>query len=97
MSLRSTSLPAAEIEAAKLQLGCGDEFKVPVTADFSHTVNIQLAIDTLKCNFILMDSDAPLIRPVDFDDPSVLTAAQVETYRCSSMFYRDYTRFLPYI
>ena len=34
--------------------------------DTHHSMNIQFAIDTIGENFILIDSDAPLISPVDF-------------------------------
>ena len=35
------------------------------TGDYNHCYNIQLAMDTLDVNFVLVDSDAPLLGPVN--------------------------------
>ena len=41
--------------------------KIPVlpTGDYNHCFNIQLALDTLDENFVLIDSDAPLLGPAN--------------------------------
>ena len=54
----------------------GNPYKVLFRGSFNHSENIQLAIDTIDENFILLDSDAPLIRPVDFIDNSSITIAE---------------------
>ena len=52
---------------------------VPVyfSGDTHHSTNIQFALDTIDHDFVLIDSDAPLIHPVDFIDSSKTTIAYV--------------------
>lgn len=74
--------------------------------DYQHPTNIQLAIDTLDENFILIDSDAPLVCPAyTIHDNSVITSAQVEEWnyihldRLRPLLHpeRNRRRFCPYI
>jgi len=49
--------------------------------DYQHPTNIQFAIDTLDENFIIIDSDAPLVCPAyTLHDNSVITTSRVEEW-----------------
>ena len=59
-----------------------NEIEVLPCGDFQHPINIQFAIDNIQQNFVLIDSDAPLIAPIegDFVDRSVITTSEVESW-----------------
>ena len=60
--------------------------KIPVlpTGDYNHCFNIQLALDTLDENFVLIDSDAPLLGPANTicsDSWVTSTSSEYQLYR----------------
>ena len=71
------------------------------TPDLHHTMNIQLAIDMIGENFVLIDNDAPLIRPVNFHHSNIHVMGDLEkqtTYPgCFPVIRNEITRILPYI
>ena len=75
---------------------------VPVyfSGDTHHSTNIQFALDTIDHDFVLIDSDAPLIHPVDFIDSSKTTIASIS--KCcigdgTDILNTQNIRFEPYI
>lgn len=71
------------------------------SGDTHHSTNIQFAIDTIGQNFVLIDSDAPLKRPVDFIDNRCSTIAgfQMCEYKPHSVLLPDkgLSRITPYL
>lgn len=73
-----------------------------LNGDMHHSCNIQFAIDIIGENFILVDSDAPLIRKVDFFNSHLVTVCDIEqcnieyTPNCL-IFPKHLYRFVPYI
>ena len=59
-----------------------DRLEVLPCGDYQHPINIQFALDTIsEDGFILVDSDAPLISPVNsLMDRSVVTIAEEESW-----------------
>ena len=83
-----------------------EEIEVLPNGDYQHPMNIQFALDTLDENFILIDSDAPLVCPVyTIHDSNVVTSAQVEEWnyvhldKLRPLLHpeRNRRRFCPYI
>lgn len=84
-----------------------DKIDVLPCGDYQHPINIQFAIDTIGVDgFILVDSDAPLISPVNtLVDGNVVTSAKIEYWnyihldRLRPLLRPELsrTRFSPYI
>ena len=84
-----------------------DKIEVLPCGDYQHPINIQFAIDTIEGDgFILVDSDAPLISPVNtLVDENVVTSAEIESWNYIHLdrlrpllrYGRARTRFSPYI
>ena len=75
---------------------------VPVyfSGDTHHSTNIQFALDTIDHDFVLIDSDAPLIHPIDFVDSNNVTMAS--KLNCgfregTDILTKKNSRFEPYV
>ena len=55
------------------------------TGDYNHCFNIQLALDTLDENFVLIDSDAPLLGPAN----TICSESWVTSTSSEYQLYRD--------
>lgn len=100
IQLSKTNLTQNEQLIVQKQLQCGNEINIVDTGDLNHTMNIQYAIDTINCNFILIDNDAPLICPVDFFGCDKITVSQVNSYKVEPnrvLLSEEYSRFVPFI
>lgn len=80
IDIHSSNLSQDNQEQLISKLGCNGTFKTLPTSSLHHSANIQFAIDTLQQNFILMDSDAPLIHPIDFIDDKSICIGEVEEW-----------------
>lgn len=75
-------------------------FPMYFSGDTHHSTNIQFAIDTIGQDFVLIDSDAPLKRPVDFIDNRCSTIAgfQMCKYRQPDVILSSSNpRLIPFI
>lgn len=79
----------------------GDKVPWLLNGDTHHSINIQFAIDTIGENFILLDSDAPLIKKIDFFNCPEITVADIESINCGTMLQQMISsvvfRFIPYV
>ena len=80
----------------------GQQYKVKFRGSYNHSENIQKAIDVIDQNFILIDSDAPLIRPIDFiSNTNYATIASVchitDLSTENILLNKQFTKFYPFI
>lgn len=108
---KSTLLPTIDVSSINylsdnqkniIKEKLGNPYTVRFRGSFNHCENIQLAIDVINDDFVLMDSDAPLIRPIDFVDSSFITICDEEIYTEEQMKHlkllnNTFSRFLPFI
>ena len=105
-----TSLPTINIDTldyltpgqkARAKAILGNPYKVICRCGFNHQENIQLAVNVIGENFVLMDSDAPLIHPIDFIDDNYITVADIaseNTTNTPRKFLSDhFIRFVPFV
>ena len=83
ISQKNTHLPIINIDCAenltdeqkyivKAKLG-SNPYKILFRGSYNHQENIQFAINTIGEGFVLVDSDAPIIKPIDFADEENIT------------------------
>ena len=95
-----TNLSQVEKDIVRQRMNGGNIVRVSGSGDTQHSMNIQMLLDTLDDNFVLIDSDAPLIRPVDFIDASQATVGSLATQPYNStrrILGQSSRRFEPFI